>query len=182
MTEQTNRGERRKQYAAAMDAVTGGICPGDLIDAVMAVADGELAAVRAGAFEEAAIFVRDAHFDNGLTVQEITTALGHTADRERRLAGEAQQHPECRASISGNCLAEAQSEGPCDTDDGECVHGGRPAREAQQDPAPSPVRCPDAFWLGQPEPPHDWEISPGKTRPCPGVEAGGGQEDGSAPA
>lgn len=34
--------ERRKRYAAAMDAVTGGICPTDLIDAVMAVADAEL--------------------------------------------------------------------------------------------------------------------------------------------
>jgi hypothetical protein len=33
---------RRKRYAAAMDAVTGGICPTDLIDAVMAVADVEV--------------------------------------------------------------------------------------------------------------------------------------------
>lgn len=33
--------ERRKRYAAAMDAVTGGICPTGLIDAVMAVADAE---------------------------------------------------------------------------------------------------------------------------------------------
>ena len=47
----------------------------------------------------------------------------------RRLAVEAQQ-PECSASISGNCLAEVQSETACDTEAGECVHGGRPAAEA----------------------------------------------------
>ncbi|MER6534345.1 hypothetical protein ABT215_11140 [Streptomyces sp900105755] len=42
------------------------------------------------------------------------------------------QQPECSASISGNCLREAQSETACDTDDGECVYGGRPAAETQQ--------------------------------------------------
>jgi hypothetical protein len=40
MTDKT--AARRERYAAAMDAVTGGICPTDLIDAVMAVADEEL--------------------------------------------------------------------------------------------------------------------------------------------
>jgi len=34
---------------------------------------------------------------------------------------------ECVASISGHCLAEGQSETACDTDAGECVHGGKPA-------------------------------------------------------
>lgn len=48
----------------------------------------------------------------------------------RRLADEAQ--PECRASLSGHCLREAQSESACDTEAGECLYGGRPADEAQQ--------------------------------------------------
>lgn len=47
----------------------------------------------------------------------------------RRLAGEAQ--PECSASRTGHCLREAESETACDTEAGECVHGGRPADEAQ---------------------------------------------------
>ncbi|MEV7975379.1 hypothetical protein [Streptomyces sp. NPDC086519] len=54
-------------------------------------------------------------------------------DALRRLAGEAQGR-ECRASISGNCLREAQSETACATEDGECVYGGQPAREARQEP------------------------------------------------
>lgn len=37
---------------------------------------------------------------------------------------------ECAASISGNCLAEAQSETGCATEDGECVHAGQPGKEA----------------------------------------------------
>ncbi|MFE9855531.1 hypothetical protein [Streptomyces sp. NPDC005780] len=45
----------------------------------------------------------------------------------RRMADEAQQ-PECAASTSGTCLAERQSESPCDTEASECVHGD----EAQQ--------------------------------------------------
>jgi len=36
---------------------------------------------------------------------------------------------ECVASISGRCLAEGQSETACDTDAGECVHGGKPATD-----------------------------------------------------
>ncbi|CAM5249879.1 hypothetical protein SGLAM104S_01600 [Streptomyces glaucescens] len=47
----------------------------------------------------------------------------------RRMADEAQ--PECSASESGSCLRESQSETACDTDAGECAHGGRPADEAQ---------------------------------------------------
>lgn len=47
----------------------------------------------------------------------------------RRLADEAQ--PECAGSVSGSCLAETQSDGACDTESGECVHGGRPTDEAQ---------------------------------------------------
>lgn len=57
----------------------------------------------------------------------------YTSAREdllRRLADEAQ--PECRASLSGHCLREAQSESACDTEAGECLYGGRPADEAQQ--------------------------------------------------
>ena len=38
-----------------------------------------------------------------------------------------QMMAECAASISGSCLREAESETACDTDAGECVHGGRPA-------------------------------------------------------
>lgn len=45
--------ERRRRYAAAMDAVTGGICPTDLIDAVMAVADAEIRAIDEAADETA---------------------------------------------------------------------------------------------------------------------------------
>lgn len=43
--------DRRQQYAAAMDAVTGGTCPTDLIDAVLAVADTELARAQAEAHQ-----------------------------------------------------------------------------------------------------------------------------------
>lgn len=59
-------------------------------------------------------------------------------DRERGYLAEivgaarrryAAEHPdtECPASTSGTCLGEAQSETACDTDAGECVHGGHPA-------------------------------------------------------
>jgi hypothetical protein len=37
---------------------------------------------------------------------------------------------ECAASVSGNCLAEAQSETGCATEDGECIHAGQPGKEA----------------------------------------------------
>ncbi|MFK0062651.1 hypothetical protein ACIQTN_25915 [Streptomyces werraensis] len=36
---------------------------------------------------EAAEFMRDAHFRDGLTVQEITTALAHTVDRADAMVG-----------------------------------------------------------------------------------------------
>lgn len=39
--------------------------------------------IRAAMLVEAANFLRDAHFDEGLTVQEIGTAMRHWADRER---------------------------------------------------------------------------------------------------
>jgi hypothetical protein len=58
----------------------------------------------------------------------------HACNAECDYSSEAQQDRECSASISGNCLREAQSETACNTEDGECVHGGQPAREAQQDP------------------------------------------------
>lgn len=62
----------------------------------------------------------------------------------RRLAAEAPAttQAECIASISGNCLRESQSETACDTDDGECVYGGRPAvvepAEAADTETPNP--------------------------------------------
>ena len=43
--------DRRARYAAAMDAVTGGTCPMDLIEAVMAVADAELMQAQAEAHQ-----------------------------------------------------------------------------------------------------------------------------------
>src|SRR5690606_27029673 len=42
---------------------------------------------RALALLEAAEFMRDAHFRDGLTVQEITTALAHTVDRADAMVG-----------------------------------------------------------------------------------------------
>ena len=64
------------------------------------------------------------------------------ADLLRRLAAgerdeQQTQQGECAASISGNCLRESQSETACDTEAGECVHGGRPAADpvAGQPPA-----------------------------------------------
>lgn len=33
---------------------------------------------------------------------------------------------ECSASLSGRCLAESQGETACDTEAGECAHGGVP--------------------------------------------------------
>jgi hypothetical protein len=41
----------------------------------------------------------------------------------RRLTGSR----ECRASISGDCLNVTEGFEPCDTEDGECIHGGVPA-------------------------------------------------------
>lgn len=38
------------------------------------------ATIQAATYRAAADFLRDAHFHNGLTVQEIGTALRHTAD------------------------------------------------------------------------------------------------------
>lgn len=51
-------------------------------------------------------------------------------------ADEAQQ-AECAASISSNCLRESEGDTACDTGATECVHGGRPADEAQQTQEPS---------------------------------------------
>ncbi|WP_159107031.1 hypothetical protein [Streptomyces coelicoflavus] len=54
------------------------------------------------------------------------------ADAHQPAAG---AQPECTASLSGSCLREAESETACDTEDGECVHGGQPAAGARQDGA-----------------------------------------------
>ncbi|MFG2352627.1 hypothetical protein [Streptomyces sp. NPDC048521] len=56
------------------------------------------------------------------------------------------------------------------------------ARSGQPETEASTIRCPDAAWTNTPHPPHHWEISPGKTRPCPGVADDGGQEGGCTPA
>ena len=78
--------------------------------------------------DETALTSAEDEITRGAAARKIAAALdGWTDPAElRRLAGE---QPECIASVSGNCLAEAQSETACDTDDGECVHGGRPAGE-----------------------------------------------------
>lgn len=64
----------------------------------------------------------------------------------RRMADEAattEAHPaECTASRSGDCLREAESETACDTEAGECVHGGQPAIPVQHAPGKA-IRCPD---------------------------------------
>lgn len=39
---------------------------------------------------------------------------------------------ECVASRSGACMREVQSEEPCDTEEGECAHGGRPAQKEDE--------------------------------------------------
>lgn len=68
----------------------------------------------------------------------------------QRIAVEAQQRtdtPECSASLSGNCLREAESETACDTEAGECVHGGRPATETPA--CPDPIECGHEAALGQ---------------------------------
>ncbi|PAZ15630.1 hypothetical protein CLM62_12605 [Streptomyces sp. SA15] len=61
--------------------------------------------------------------------QKAAEGVNRAVSELRRMADEAQ--PECPASISGNCLRESQSETACDTEAGECVHGGQPAAEAQ---------------------------------------------------
>lgn len=74
---------------------------------------------------------------------------------------------ECTASISGSCLREAESETACDTEDGECVHGGRPG---------TAVRCSAALLLGGLHDPHEWQPQPG----MPQVHCPGAQPDGEA--
>ena len=58
-------------------------------------------APRADALREAADFLRDAHFRDGLSVQEIGTAMRHWADREEQpSAGEQQNEtPEAEAPV-----------------------------------------------------------------------------------
>lgn len=62
---------------------------------------------------------------------------------------------ECSASISGHCLRESQSETACDTEAGECVHGGRPGGEELP-----PGHCAAAI-MGRPHAPHSWQAEPG---------------------
>lgn len=65
--------------------------------------------------------------------ERIAAALDmRPASGPGRADGEPQQD-ECSASRSGHCLREAESETACDTEAGECVHGGKPGGEVQQD-------------------------------------------------
>lgn len=48
--------------------------------------------------------------------------------------------PECVGSISGNCLNETEGFTACDTEDGECIHGGRPANPAAAEPPVDALR------------------------------------------
>ena len=105
------------------------------VDAIMAVLPP--VADRAAILREAADQVADLDRRNlGIAADTIRDAWeegrDEGADLLRRLAAEAQ--PECIASISGSCLRESQSETACDTEAGECVHGGRPGAEARQQP------------------------------------------------
>ncbi|MFD6490319.1 hypothetical protein [Streptomyces sp. NPDC060188] len=104
------------------------------------------------------------------------------ADLLRRLAAVSGPHDtddttgqaECTASISGSCLREAESETACDTETGECVHGGRPGGEAQQPETQAEVECANCWRLvenrGTPNmggPPHDnWVHVPGGFQSC----------------
>lgn len=54
-------------------------------------------------------------------------AVAHAAEWAQQPETQAVRPWACAASYSGRCLAEAQSETACNTDSGECVHGGRPA-------------------------------------------------------
>ncbi|MEJ8671903.1 hypothetical protein WKI71_36725 [Streptomyces sp. MS1.AVA.1] len=93
--------DRRERYAAAMDAVTGGICPTDLIDAVMAVADTELAARRAADLRDAEEICDEAG------ASYTAKALNEQADgayalmaRFRRKAEEAEQTAASAAPVA----------------------------------------------------------------------------------
>ncbi|MEV7154876.1 hypothetical protein AB0N77_09655 [Streptomyces misionensis] len=79
-------------------------------------------------------------------VRETTT---YTVEEPAPVAQ--QPTPECIASISGSCYREMQGEGPCDTEGGECVYGGRPAGEQQQTDTKARPRRGDQFeaWLKQ---------------------------------
>lgn len=52
-------------------------------------------------------------------------------DQPEPAAPAGQDQRECTASVSGDCLREAQSETACDTTSGECVYGGQPAGQDQ---------------------------------------------------
>jgi hypothetical protein len=114
-------------------------------------APADRAAIRAAALREAADFVGN---DDDCGCGGCDTCLPRKLAAElRRLAdvvpvsgpggaADETRQRECTASISGDCLREAESETACDTEAGECVHGGRPAREAQQpEPVPPVEHC-----------------------------------------
>ncbi|MGQ5606201.1 hypothetical protein [Streptomyces sp. EKS3.2] len=83
----------------------------------------------------------------GLGQDEVRKAARYLLKRlhitERQPAAGARQdgaatteaQAECTASRTGACLREAESETACDTEAGECAHGGQPAAGARQDGA-----------------------------------------------
>ncbi|MFJ1782572.1 hypothetical protein ACIOKA_38335 [Streptomyces anulatus] len=79
---------------------------------------------RAAVLREAADFVRDAHFRDGMSVQEIGTAMRHWADRESRLAGEAAAGVQQPAAPSIDSIVRAiHTQYP---DSARCEHDGEP--------------------------------------------------------
>ncbi|MFF2475122.1 hypothetical protein [Streptomyces sp. NPDC058066] len=65
-------------------------------DRAAVLREAERHAIRYVLLAEAADFLRDRHFRDGMTVQEIGTAMRHWADRERRMADKAKQAGEGR--------------------------------------------------------------------------------------
>ena len=110
------------------------------IAAVLPAAD--RAALRAAAdrmSKKASALTEDLH-DLAHFVAKDRLREAEILDREatelRRMADETattETQTECTASRSGTCLREAESETACDTEAGECVHGGQPAAGARQD-------------------------------------------------
>lgn len=72
---------------------------------------------------------------NALTMLQRGETVGLSGGEYADLAREAahaivyRHDRECVASRSGACMREAQSEESCDTEEGECVHGGRPVQK-----------------------------------------------------
>lgn len=97
--------ERRKRYAAAMDAITGGICPTDLIDAVMAVADEELRIrqdQQAGGGTELAD-LREERDQYASAIRHLCQTVRHTAYVWSQTLPETIRTEEVVTALSGLC-------------------------------------------------------------------------------